>query len=139
MPCSEPSTSDIRRMHTLIGPRQPGGAQCVVGCQEMGETSREGGVESHRPALVKRRPQTFGPCGLTSPTRHIPGSGAQEAGVESSAVGSLLISESAKVNPAVEHPQAPSRNLRRSQAKGAKLDQAMKGQEGHRPADLPGP
>ncbi len=57
----------------------------------------------------------------------------------SSPVGSLPISEKAKISPAVEHPQPPRRNLGRSDSERAKSDQAMEDQEGHRPADLPCP
>jgi hypothetical protein len=45
----------------------------------------------------------------------------------------------AKISPAVEHLQAPRRNLGRSEPEGAKSDQAMEDQERHRPADLPNP
>lgn len=44
-----------------------------------------------------------------------------------------------KISPAVEHLQAPRRNLGRSEPEGAKSDQTMEDQERHRPADLPCP
>jgi hypothetical protein len=44
-----------------------------------------------------------------------------------------------KISPAVEHLQAPRRNLGRSEPEGAKSDQTMEDQERHRPADLPNP
>jgi hypothetical protein len=44
-----------------------------------------------------------------------------------------------KIGPAVEHLQAPRRNLGRSEPEGAKSNQTMENQERHRPADLPWP
>ena len=57
----------------------------------------------------------------------------------SSPVGSLPISEKAKISPAVEHPEAAPRIMRRAEFEKAKSMQAIKDQVGHNLGDLPCP